>query len=105
MQRAQATTRTPVFESSLILLCQHLRGRTEKRDSDEDPDAWGGRALRGRNGLVHGRQPGFDRVVKKSPAEVYAAFSALAQQGTVTPPGQGDKGPRIAFRVDKVDGR
>jgi hypothetical protein len=49
--------------------------------------------------------PDFDRVVKKSPAEVYAAFSALAQQGTVTPPGQGDKGPHIAFRVDKVDGR
>ena len=49
--------------------------------------------------------PDFDRIVKKSPAEVYAAFSALAQQGTVTPPDQGGKGPRIAFRVDKVDGR
>jgi len=49
--------------------------------------------------------PDFDRVVKKSPAQVYAAFSALAQQGTVTPPGQSAKGPRLAFRVDKVDGR
>lgn len=49
--------------------------------------------------------PDFDRIVKRSPAQVYAAFSALAQQGTVTPPGQNGKGPRIAFRVDKVDGR
>ena len=49
--------------------------------------------------------PDFDRVVKKSRAQVYAAFSALAQQGTVTPPGQSGKGPRIAFRVDKVDGQ
>lgn len=49
--------------------------------------------------------PDFDRIVKKSPAQVYAAFSQLAQQGTVTPPGQSGKGPRISFRVDKVDGR
>lgn len=49
--------------------------------------------------------PDFDRVVRKSPAQVYAAFSQLAQQGTVTPPGQSDKGPRISFRVDKVDGQ
>jgi hypothetical protein len=49
--------------------------------------------------------PDFDRVVKKSPAQVYAAFSRLAQQGTVTPPGQQGPGPRISFRVDKVDGQ
>lgn len=49
--------------------------------------------------------PDFDRVVKKSPAQVYAAFSALADRGTVTAPGQSGKGPRISFRVDKVDGR
>lgn len=49
--------------------------------------------------------PDFDRVVKKSPAQVYAAFSQLAQQGTVIPPNQSGKGPRISFRVDKVDGR
>ena len=49
--------------------------------------------------------PDFDRVVKKSPAQVYAAFSRLAQQGTVTPPSQDGKGPRISFRVDKVQDR
>src|SRR5207253_6106668 len=49
--------------------------------------------------------PDFDRVVKKSPAQVYATFSQLAQQGTITPPGQEGKGPRISFRVAKVEGR
>ena len=49
--------------------------------------------------------PDFDRVVKKSPAQVYAAFSRLAQQGTVTPPGQTGPGPRLSFRVDKVEGQ
>ena len=46
--------------------------------------------------------PDFDRVVKKSPAQVYAAFSQLARQGTVTPPNQSGEGPRVSFRVDKV---
>jgi hypothetical protein len=49
--------------------------------------------------------PDFDRIVKKSPLEVYAAFSRLAQAGTVTPPGQEGPGPRISFKVDKVDGQ
>lgn len=50
--------------------------------------------------------PDFDRIVKKSPIEVYAAFSRLAQSGTVTPPGQeGSGGPRISFKVEKVEGQ
>jgi hypothetical protein len=49
--------------------------------------------------------PDFDRVVKKSPAQVYAAFSELAAQGTVTPPDQAGPGPRISLRVDKVQDR
>ena len=49
--------------------------------------------------------PDFDRIVKKSPAQVYAAFSALAQQGTITPPGQPGKGPQLSFRVNKVQGQ
>jgi hypothetical protein len=49
--------------------------------------------------------PDFDRIVKKSPAQVYAAFSRLAQQGTITPPDQSGSGPRVSFRVDKVEGQ
>ena len=49
--------------------------------------------------------PDFDRIVKKSPAQVYAAFSRLARQGTITPPGQTGPGPRLSFRVDKVEGQ
>jgi hypothetical protein len=49
--------------------------------------------------------PDFDRIVKKSPAQVYAAFSRLADQGTITPPNQSDPGPRVSFKVDKVDGQ
>ncbi len=49
--------------------------------------------------------PDFDRLVKKSPAQVYAAFSQLAQQGTITLPAQDGKGQHVSFRVDKVDGR
>jgi hypothetical protein len=49
--------------------------------------------------------PDFDRIVKKSPAQVYAAFSRLAQQGTITPPNQSGPGPRVSFRVDKVEGQ
>ena len=49
--------------------------------------------------------PDFDRVVRKPPAQVYAAFSQLAQQGTVTPPNQPAKGPRISLVINKVDGQ
>lgn len=49
--------------------------------------------------------PDFDRIVKRPPAQVYAAFSRLARQGSVTPPGQPDEEPRLSFRVDKVEGR
>jgi len=49
--------------------------------------------------------PDFDRVVKKSPIEVYAAFSRLGQEGIVTPPGQSGPGPRISFKVEKVQGQ
>ncbi len=49
--------------------------------------------------------PDFDRIVRKSPTQVYAAFSALAQQGIVTPPGQTGPGPRISFKVEKVTGQ
>lgn len=49
--------------------------------------------------------PDFDRIVKKSPAQVYAAFSRLAQQGTITPPNQAGPGPRLSFRVDKIEGQ
>ena len=47
----------------------------------------------------------FDRVVKKAPMEVYAAFSRLAQEGVVTPPGQTGPGPRVSFKVEKVSGQ
>lgn len=46
--------------------------------------------------------PDYDRVVKKAPTEVYAAFSRLAQEGIVVPPGQRGPGPRISFKVEKV---
>lgn len=48
--------------------------------------------------------PDFDRVVKKAPIEVYAAFSRLAQEGVVTPQDQGP-GPRVSFRVEKRQGQ
>jgi hypothetical protein len=48
--------------------------------------------------------PDFDRVVRKSPAEAYAAFSALAQEGTIQMP-QGPAGDRkISIRVGKEEG-
>ncbi len=49
--------------------------------------------------------PDFDRVVKKAPMEVYAAFSRLAQEGIVTPPDQRGPGPRISFKVEKSRGQ
>lgn len=49
--------------------------------------------------------PDFDRVVKKAPMEVYAAFSRLAQEGVVTPPNQRGPGPRVSFKVEKAQGQ
>lgn len=49
--------------------------------------------------------PDFDRVVKKTPTEVYAAFSRLAQEGTVVPPNQTGPGPRVSFMVQKTQGQ
>jgi hypothetical protein len=49
--------------------------------------------------------PDFDRVVKKAPSEVYAAFSRLAQEGIVTPPNQSSEGPRVSFKVEKSQGQ
>ncbi len=49
--------------------------------------------------------PDFDRVVKKAPMEVYAAFSRLAQEGIVTPPNQSPEGPRVSFKVEKTRGQ
>ncbi|HYD12443.1 MAG TPA: hypothetical protein VEC11_06320 [Allosphingosinicella sp.] len=49
--------------------------------------------------------PDFDRVVKKPPMEVYAAFSRLAQEGVVTPPDQRGPGPRVSFKVEKTSGQ
>ena len=40
--------------------------------------------------------------INKSPMEVYAAFSRLAQEGVVTPPNQSGPGPRISFKVEKA---
>jgi hypothetical protein len=48
--------------------------------------------------------PDYDRVVKKAPMEVYAAFSRLAQEGIVTPPNQSGTGPRVSFKVEKARG-
>lgn len=49
--------------------------------------------------------PDFDRVVKKAPMEVYAAFSRLAEEGIVTPPNQRAGGPRVSFKVEKTRGQ
>ena len=50
--------------------------------------------------------PDYDRVVKKSPTEVYAAFSRLAQEGIVIPPNQRPgEGPRVSFKVEKSQGQ
>lgn len=47
--------------------------------------------------------PDFDKVVPRPPAEVYAAFSDTATDGTTTIPGEGDM-PSITVRVDKETG-
>ena len=49
--------------------------------------------------------PDFDRVVKKTPMEVYAAFSRLAQEGEIEPPNQSGRGPRVSFKVEKSLGQ
>jgi hypothetical protein len=49
--------------------------------------------------------PDFDRVVNKSPGQVYAAFSALAREGTIRGPERNDMVDRqVAFRVSKTRG-
>lgn len=49
--------------------------------------------------------PDFDRVVNKSPNQVYAAFSALAREGTIRGPDRNDVVDRqVAFRVSKTRG-
>jgi hypothetical protein len=58
----------------------------------------GGAAFFGADG------PDFDQVVNKSPAQVYAAFSALAQEGTITPPRSDEIDRQVSFRVTKTSG-
>lgn len=49
--------------------------------------------------------PDFDRVVKRSPAQVYAAFSALAREGTIRLPERSEAIDRdVAIRVTKAQG-
>ena len=48
-------------------------------------------------------RPDFDRIVKRPPAQVYAAFSALAREGTVAAPAR-DGAPGAKFKVTKVTG-
>jgi hypothetical protein len=47
--------------------------------------------------------PDFDRIVKRPPAQVYAAFSALAGEGSVSVPAR-DGFPAARFKVTKVTG-
>ena len=47
--------------------------------------------------------PDFDRVINRPPINVYAAFSALGNEGTVTEPGNGDT-PKVTRRITKVTG-
>lgn len=51
--------------------------------------------------------PDFDRVVSKSPSQVYAAFSALAREGTIRGPerAMGEIDRQVAFRVSKERGQ
>jgi hypothetical protein len=48
--------------------------------------------------------PDFDRVVNKAPIEVYAAFSALGQEGTLTEGPTSDFGHRVTRRIAKQHG-
>jgi len=47
--------------------------------------------------------PDFDRQIARSPMEVYAAFSALGEEGEISEPGQ-DGAPSVTRRVVKVPG-
>lgn len=47
--------------------------------------------------------PDFDRVIDRPPMSVYAAFSALGPEGTITEPG-GKGTPRMTRRISKVSG-
>lgn len=47
--------------------------------------------------------PDFDRQLTKSPMEVYAAFSALGEEGEISQPGE-DGAPSVTRRVVKVPG-
>ena len=49
--------------------------------------------------------PAFDRVVNKPPMAVYAAFSALGQEGTVSEGPTGDMPHRLTRRIQKVPGQ
>lgn len=48
--------------------------------------------------------PDFDRVVDRPPVNVYAAFSALGNEGSITEPASGDM-PGITRRITKVMGQ
>jgi hypothetical protein len=48
--------------------------------------------------------PDFDQQVRMSRAEVYAAFSALAPEGTVTAPDSEEVGKQVSIRVTKETG-
>ena len=49
--------------------------------------------------------PDFDRVVNKPPMTVYAAFSALGQEGTISVGPTGDTPHRMTRRIEKTLGR
>ena len=49
--------------------------------------------------------PDFDRVVNKPPMIVYAAFSALGPEGTITEGPTGDMHHRVTRRIEKTPGR
>src|SRR3954468_8525273 len=49
--------------------------------------------------------PDFDRVVNKPPMIVYAAFSALGPEGTITQGPTGDMQHRMTRRIEKIPGQ
>lgn len=48
--------------------------------------------------------PDFDRLIDRPPMNVYAAFSALGNEGTITAPAEGET-PRMTRRITKVMGQ
>ena len=48
--------------------------------------------------------PDFDRFIDRPPISVYAAFSALGNEGTVTEPASGDT-PSMTRRITKIGGQ